>query len=304
MSETSRVWRHDSKTTLVVSDTGGTTKLSSRAPLVGGSNIVAASTATQRTRIGWVYKIEGHLDGQPVQYVGSAADLKQRLTSKHQWTKLLQQEGTKVYALEVFADLDVQASNRRTLMSARNEALRAAEQRALDQMKEQVERTNQSKAPGAKGTRILNEINASTDAAAWEVRHKVATGKRWRLFERRAAGATAKAFVALSLLDAYLMYHDAKMSRYVMAPYVLEDEQGLFTLEKRESLLSSQYFKAYLADGARGQRVEVSPAEFRSLKEHAEALWGTTDWKGDFVPGLLNRELPVVREEDAMRQMY
>jgi hypothetical protein len=94
------------------------------------------------------------------------------------------------------------------------------------------------------------------------------------------------------------MYYHNKMSRYVMAPYVLEDEQGLFTLEARESLLSSQYYKAYTSGGATGQTIEISPDEFRELKKEAEALWGTTDWVGDFVPGLLNRELPVIREPD------
>ena len=94
---------------------------------------IASSTASangQLPRIGWIYRIEGHLEGSPVLYVGSAADLKQRLTSTHKWAPLLQQNGTKVYTQEVFAELDVPSSNRGTLLSARNEALRAAEQRA------------------------------------------------------------------------------------------------------------------------------------------------------------------------------
>jgi hypothetical protein len=258
----------------------------------------AALAASHQTRIGWVYRIEGHLDGQPVQYVGSASDLRQRLSNKHQWTKLLQQSGTKVHAMEVFADLDVQASNRQTLMSARNEALRAAEQRALEQVREQVEKANRSRAPGTKETRILNEINASTDAAAWEARHKVTTSKRWHLFGRRAAGVAPKALVVLTLLDAYLLYHDSRTARYVMAPYVLEDEQGLFTLQRSGSLPSPRYHKAYASGGAKDRRVEISFAEFHALKEEAEALWGTTDWRGDFVPGLLNRKLPVIEQQE------
>jgi hypothetical protein len=257
----------------------------------------AVATAPHSTRIGWVYRIEGYLDGQPVQYVGSAADLKQRLSSKHQWTKLLQQSDTKVYAMEVFAKLDIQASNRRTLMSARNEALRAAEQRALEQVREQVDKTNRSRAPGTKETRILNEINASTDAAAWEARHKVAVSKSWHPFERRTGGLTPKALVVLTLVDAYLMYHESKTSQYVMAPYVLEDELGLFTLERSGSALSSRYHKAYTRGDAMGRKIEIPSAEFHALKEEAEALWGTTDWKGDFVPGLLNRELPVIEKQ-------
>jgi hypothetical protein len=196
--------------------------------------------------------------------------------------------------MEVFAELDVRASNRQTLMSARNEALRAAEQRVLDQVKEKVSETNVRRAAGQKETKVLNEINASKDTAAWEVRHKVVTGGKWQLFEQRLASITPKAFVALTLVDAYLLHYQAKMSRYVTAPYVLEDEQGLFTLEASESLLSSRYYKTYASGRAADQRVELSSEEFRELKKEAEALWGTTDWKGDFVPGLLNRVLPVI----------
>jgi hypothetical protein len=126
------------------------------------------------------------------------------------------------------------------------------------------------------------------------IRHKVAASGKWHLFERRLGGTAAKTIAVLTLLDAYLMYYEAKMARYVMAPYVLEDEQGLFTLETKESLLSSQYYKAYTNGSTTGQRIEISREEFREWKREAEALWGTTDLSGDFVPGLLNRELPVV----------
>jgi hypothetical protein len=261
----------------------------------------AASTGSPLPRIGWVYRIEGNLNGQRVLYVGSAADLKQRLTSTHKWTRLLQQNDTRVYAMEVFAQLDVQASNRQTLLSARTEALRAAEQRAIDQARRRVERINRELAPGDKETKLLNELNASTDAASWEARHQVTTSNKWQLLERRLAGTTTQAIAALTLLDAYLMYRDVKMSQYVMAPYVLGDEQGFFSLEEKPSLTSPKYHKAYLSGGAAGQRIEISPSDFRTLKEEAEALWGTTDWNGDFVPGLLNRELPVIEKQDAVQ---
>jgi hypothetical protein len=261
----------------------------------------AASSGGQLPRIGWIYRIEGHLDGQTVLYVGSAADLKQRLTNNHKWARLLQQEGTKVYAMEVFADLDVQSSNRQTLLSARTEALRAAEQRAIEHAREQIEKSNRRLATGERGTRLLNEMNASTDAAAWEARHQVTTSSRWQLVERRVAGSTPKALMALTLLDAYLIYRDAKLSRYVVAPYVLGDERGFFTLEQSTSLPPSKYYKAYLSGSEEGQKTEISSSEFRNLKEEAEALWGTTNWKGDFVPGLLNRELPIIREQGTIR---
>ncbi|WNG19978.1 hypothetical protein [Cystobacter fuscus] len=260
-----------------------------------------ATSGGSLPRIGWIYRIEGHLDGAPVLYVGSATDLKQRLSSSHQWAKLLQQDGTKVYAMEVFAELNVQASNRQTLLSARNEALRAAEQRAMEQARSRVENVNRRLPPGEKGVRMLNEINASTDAASWGARHRVTIGESWSLLERRSVGVTSKAIVALTILDFYWMYREAKMGRYVMAPYVLGDENGFFTLEKSRLLVSSVYHKVYLSGGGEERRVEVSATEFRALKEEAESLWGTTDLHGDFVPGLLNRKLPLVERQDDMR---
>ncbi len=247
-------------------------------------------------RIGWIYRIEGKLNGQPVQYVGSAAHLKKRLTNEHEWAALLRQDSTKVYAMEVFAELDVRSSNRQSLLSARNEALRAAEQRVLEQTREQVDRANRKRGPGEKRTRILNKDNAAADPATWEARHKVRTSQKWRPFERSGVSAATKALAILSIFDAYLMYYDAKMSHYVMAPYVLEDEAGVFTLDKRTSRLASHYYKTYIGGQAVGRTYRISADEFSHLKEEAEALWGTTDWRGEFVPGLLNRTLPVIYE--------
>jgi len=171
----------------------------------------------------------------------------------------------------------------------------------MDQARRRVERLNRELAPGETETKVLNELNASADAASWEARHQVLTNNRWELLERRFVGGTTKAIAALTLLDAYLIYRDTKMSQYVMAPYILGDEQGFFTLEEKPSLTSPKYHKAYLSGSAAGQWMELTPSDFRTLKEEAEALWGTTDWKGDFVPGLLNRELPVVGAQDAVQ---
>ena len=46
--------------------------------------------------IGYLYKIEGFLNGQRVVYVGSAASLKVRLDKQHTWAQLLGQKSTKV----------------------------------------------------------------------------------------------------------------------------------------------------------------------------------------------------------------
>jgi hypothetical protein len=267
--------------------------------LLASSDGAISSGAARAPRIGWVYRIEGYLDGKPVRYVGSAADLKDRLSRrKHQWSILLRQESTSVYAVEVFGDLNIQDSNRKTAWSARNEALRAAEQRVLDQLEKDVERTNQHKGSGAKDIVILNKDKASVNTVVWEARHKVSVGNQWRLLPRRIPGVTPKVIGMLALLDAFLIYRDSKMSQAAWAPYVLEDEKGIFILQYRESLLSSEYFKTYIDGESAGQQVDLAFPEFSGLREEAEALWGTTDWKGDFVPGLLLRELPVITTEE------
>ena len=276
-------------------------------PLVfAGSDGDGIPRGAQSSRIGWVYRIEGYLDGQPVRYVGSAADLKERLSRrKHQWSALLRQESTKVYAVEVSGDLNIQESNRQTAWSARNEALRAAEQRVLDKLEKDVGRANQHRASGEKEIAILNKDKASVDAALWEARHKVSVGKQWRLVSGRVAGGMSKAVGILAVLEAFHMYRESKLAQAIWAPYVLEDEKGFFILLQRTSLFSSEYFKKYTDGEFAGQQVELSLSEFRKLRDEAEALWGTTDWNGDFVPGLLLRELPVISidPELAVRQI-
>jgi hypothetical protein len=87
-----------------------------------------------------------------------------------------------------------------------------------------------------------------------------------------------------------------------MVPYLLEDENGVFTLSRQDRGIfrRDKYFKTYETGKLAGQAVEISKDEFSVLREEAEALWGTTDWKGDWVPGLLRRELPVITIDPRM----
>ncbi len=101
-------------------------------------------------------------------------------------------------------------------------------------------------------------------------------------------------FAGLAMYDAIKMARERKMSQYVMAPYVLEDEGGAFTLSSAEGLFSGTYEKHYIEGDAAGTVVPIKKKEFYELKGEAEALWGRADWKGDFVPGKLRKELPVM----------
>ena len=206
-----------------------------RADLVGNSpqlRLAATASGPSSPRIGWVYRIEGQLDGQPVQYVGCQQISRNVFQVDIGGRNCSSMKARKCMPWRSLRSL-MSTSNRQTLMSARNEALRAAEQRYLDQVKEKVSENNMRRTAGQKEVKVLNEINASKDTATWEVRHRVATGGKWQLFEQRLRRQT-KAFLALTLIDAYSLYYQAKVSRYVTAPYAGGASRG-FLLSKQGS---------------------------------------------------------------------
>ena len=134
---------------------------------------------------------------------------------------------------------------------------------------------------------------------------------------------------AATVLDAYNYALEEKKSEYRYAPYVLKDDKGEFTLQEKDNgvFRRNNYYKNYIVreddkhagvtgeglqkrDGSsssskeagkaesdgqpstdRRSVVEIDKEEFRKLKKEAEAVEGTTDWKGDFVPGLQRRQL-------------
>jgi RHS repeat-associated protein len=239
--------------------------------------------------IGHVYVMRGTIAGEAVTYTGSTAqELMKRVGSRHKWNSLLKAEGTTLTAYEVRAELNISASERGTMLSARNEALRSAEQKILNQVQKEA-------------AVALNEVRAATpeNATTWRARHSVSLG-RAKLTLR--GGVRVGAFAGFALLDLFNMYRAEKMSRYEMAPYVLEDEGGQFTLsEEREHWFAHHYrWKNYIGGPKTGQKVEVDESEFDFWKREGELLWGTTDFWGDFVPGLLRPHLPVVEKPSHM----
>jgi len=228
------------------------------------------------TPIGHVYVIEARLGGDPHSYTGSTAQELRARFGSHEWKELIRAPGTKVTTYEVSGELNVAASGRGTLRSAKNEALRAAEQTVLRQVR------------GKPGTTVLNKIEAAAagNAEQWEARHsvKLALGKAW-----------TPAFAGFALLDVFNAYRDEKMSRYVMAPYVFQDDGGSFTVQEGSRwLVFSEYSKLYVEGPLAGKSVTIDKSEFTWFKKEGKALWGTVDGWGDFVPGLLMPELPEV----------
>ena len=234
------------------------------------------------TQIGYVYVIRGTIDGNPVVYTGSTAQALKARFSSHEWKTLIQSESTTIEAYSIKAELNIAASGQGTLRSATNEALRSAEQVVLKRRRAEV------------GLEELNASEAAEEAniVKWGEAQNVTLGAR---FTFKAAGGVA-VFAGFQLLQIFLMYRDMKLSQYVMAPYLLEDTQGVFTLQEQDRGIfrSNKYFKNYETGPLAGQRVEITGDEFSALRREGEALWGTTDWKGDWVPGLLRRELPVI----------
>jgi hypothetical protein len=240
--------------------------------------------------IGHVYTLRGTIEGNSVVYTGSTArEIAQRLyRDKHNWSALIKDKSTTIEVHEVKAVLNIAESGGKSQLSAQNEALRSAEQVVLKRRRTDA---------GAGGELNAAEAAEEANIMTWAERHQVVLGPRMTF----RAGVKIAGFAAFQLLDFFLMYRDMVMSQYVMTPYLLEDPDGIFTLNEtdRGIFRSNWYWKNYKTGSKTGQRVQISKEEFLQLKEEAELLWGTTDWKGDFVPGLLRQELPVIEAPPA-----
>jgi hypothetical protein len=279
--------------------------------------------------VGHVYIVRGvdSATGEAVSYTGSTIqDLRKRLGT-HKWRQLIKAESTTIDIRRVDAEVDVKASGRGTMRSAKMEAARSAEEAV---------RRNVAKEP----SRPLNEVRAAKGKhmEAWAERHnvrvakptpyKVAGGTRRsgpgapastvtesstvaevasEPVARRAPaaprsprggvkpklGGTAAGFLGLVLYDAFKMAREQELEKYVSGPMILEDEGGAFTF-RGGGLFSPTFEKEYIAGESAGTVEPIDKKEFYELKEEHESLWGRVDWKGDFVPGKLRKELPVI----------
>ncbi|KNY25610.1 SpvB/TcaC N-terminal domain-containing protein [Pseudobacteroides cellulosolvens] len=236
----------------------------------------------QPVRIGYIYTLRTTIDGKTYVYSGQTArQLAQRLyRDKHKWREIIRSKTTTIEAHEITAQ--IRRLPNQTARSAVREALSAGEQVVIKRRRAEP------------GVTELNEINAAREAniERWAEQHSVRLGARFTF----KTGVKVGAFAGFMLLDAFLMYRDEKISKYVMSPYVLEDEQGIFTLQVKDRGIfrSDYYFKNYKTGSLVGQSVQISKEEFLELQEEAELLWGKLDWKGDWVPGLLRQELPEI----------
>jgi hypothetical protein len=216
----------------------------------------------------------------------TAQDLLQRVGSRHKWNQLVTAADTTVTTYEVIAKLDVAASGRGTLLSARNEALRSAEQTILNKIIKENK------------VRIKNVIDAVTEAyrKSWAETYKVQIGEPNLTLRGGVKVSTSAASGAFALLGIFDIIREEKMSHYIYAPYVLEDQGGIFTLQMQDGgwFRGDSYWKNYISGPMGGQKSYTDKSEFDFWKKEGELLWGTTDFWGNFMPGFLNPRLPVI----------
>jgi RHS repeat-associated protein len=233
-------------------------------------------------QIGQIYVLKGAIEGVSVVYTGSTVqELRARL-GKHAWRELAASESTTIESYPVKAELNIAASGRQSIRSARTEALRAAEQVVIKRRRTDEQWIELNK----------HDAAAEHHIDKWADRHEVTLGARTSY----KTGIVSSAFALLQAEQLFTIWREAKLSQFVMAPYQLGDDHGVFTLDEldRGIFRSNKYFKTYQTGALAGKSVEVSKGEFKSDLGAAQELWGTTDWKGDWVPGLLRPELPVI----------
>lgn len=245
-------------------------------------------------QVGWLYKVEGELAGVRVSYVGSTVQELRARFSRHQWEQLMQAGTTRIERTPVFGQPNVAASRSGTLRGAQSEVVRGPEQRLLDNTRAEMEQANGELSPGGRPGRVLNKINAAREPGTLIERHGVTTGKAETVKVPGGGWLLPGLFFLQIGVDSYSNAMAQKEARYGMAPYGLMDEGGEFTVSEKENCLvcRNQFYKVYASGSRSGQQVEISRDEAMKLKREGEALWGTLDWKRDFVPGVLNRELP------------
>lgn len=197
----------------------------------------------------------------------------------HKWKEIVTHKDTTVRAIEVKADLDIKASGRGTSLSARNEALRSAEQQVINEYKNN-------------GHKLLNDINAASgnNTEIWKKRHSVSYNSKSSHLALKG-GKRVNSFVGV--WDGYSLYMDIRKSQYDYAPYYMQDQGGIFTIRESKGgwFSGTTYLKIYRGGPLEGKEYNISKEEYRFWANEGKALWGYLDFWGNFVPGLLNPEL-------------
>ncbi|UNK21040.1 GIY-YIG nuclease family protein [Paenibacillus sp. N3/727] len=230
--------------------------------------------------IGYIYIIEGPYNGKNETYIGSTAqDIKKRM-GNHKWKQMVKHPDSTVKAIEVNAELDIKNSGKGTYFSARNEALRAAEQQVINKYRDQkIDLKN------------IDEAATEKNSPVWKARHSVKFDMNSVKIALKGGNRVNSVF---GVFDFYSMVMDVRKSQYEYAPYYMQDEGGVFTIgySKAGWFSKTKYHKTYQSGPSKGNKLYIDKEEYNFWKGEGEALWGYLDAWGYFVPGLFNPVLP------------
>jgi len=255
---------------------------------------------------GLTYTIEGWVNGQHIVYTGSGK-LPTRIEEVHD-SKLLREifgtEDKSKVSQEMWDEFIKRRSTRiRQSTTEADLALRkegVSENRAGNRARrapEEVERARISKeieAHPEAGVREANSIKASRNPSAAMEELNVKPGE----FKVTKPGLKGLGYVAGAVVDVYQAYDMARDLHIEeqgirSAAIRFHDEGGEFEIWD-DGIILNCYFKHYFSGPKQGQNVRISWSEKRALQKKYEDDNGYLDWKGDFVPGKLRKELPIV----------
>ncbi|AKG36405.1 hypothetical protein [Paenibacillus durus] len=156
----------------------------------------------------------------------------------HKWKEIVQHPDTTVKAIEVNADLDIKVSGKGTYFSARNEALRAAEQEVINKYKQQK-------------INLLNVDNAATkeNMSTWKPRHSVKFDIR---SSKLALKGGNRINSAIGVFDIYKTAMDLRKSQFIYAPYYMQDDIGY---SKEGWFSKTKYHKTYQSGPSQGNKL-------------------------------------------------
>jgi len=249
---------------------------------------------------GNTYTIESWVRGQHIVYTGSGR-FPSRIEEVHDskllreifgtdkvtqemWDEFIHAEPTKIRSSTTEADLELRdkgVSERR----ARNQANRGPEELERLRIDEKI------KANPELEVRSANSIRASRNPEGAIGKYNVKSGE----FGVIKAGKAGLGYITV-VIDVYTTYQQFRevglsMSGITMADVQFKDGGGNFIVVDYCTLLFC-YAKQYVSGPMKGQMVAISWAEKKKLQKLYEDEFGYIDWKFEFVPGRLRKELP------------
>ncbi len=122
-----------------------------------------------------------------------------------------------------------------------------------------------------KKVEIKNVINAATEPhrIRWAQTYKVQIGEPNLTLRGGVKVSTSAASGAFALLGIFDIIREEKMSHYIYAPYVLEDQGGIFTLQMQDGgwFRGDSYWKNYISGPMNGQKSYTDRSEFDFWKK-------------------------------------